>query len=342
MTQPSLDAERGGLEGGPGPAVAVRLPRTYDPPRLARDLAALEGIELHRQPGPYHSGEWRGISLRSMAGEQAASPSFPGLSGYAPTEALKRAPYFAQILEELPCPKQVVRLMTLPPGGEIRSHFDLHTNFQFGLVRLHVPIETNPDVRFEIGGQPCRWKEGELWYGDFSTSHSVKNEGSVRRVHMVIDVEISDELLAWFPADFVAAQEELGISKVQPPLPLSTDRLRRFECKYRIPGDVMPLLVLQPLRESLRGAEASLRLVGDRLVTHIDDEPVFAHRPIAEDELDFLGFSSGVRMRFRFDGERVEELELILRGLPKNLAAGRLGVRTGPHLPLRTVPLLLL
>jgi hypothetical protein len=342
MAQQPRNTPGAGGSRNPRPVVAIRLPRTYDAARLASDLAALEGVELHRQPGPYHSGEWRGISLRSMGGEQAASPSFPGLSPYLPTDELTPGSYFAEILDELPCPKQVVRLMTLPPGGEIGSHFDLHTNFQFGLLRLHVPIETNPDVHFEIGGESCRWQEGELWYGDFSTSHSVRNDGPARRVHMVIDVEISDALLEWFPPDFVAAQEELGISRVREPVPMTTEQLRRFECKYRIPGDVMPLLAFQPLRESLRGADASLRLVGDRLVTHIEDAAVFAHRPIADDSLDFMGFSSGARMQFRFDGERAQELELILRGLPKNLAAGRLGVRTGPALPLRMVTLPLL
>lgn len=315
---------------------AVRLPVRYDPERLVRDLAALEDVERDRQPGPHHAGEWQGLSLHSMGGEQTARPSFPGLSAYAPTRALRRTPYFAEILRELPCPKQVVRLMTLPPGGAIRSHVDLNVSFQFGLIRLHVPIETNPDVQFRIDGEDCIWKEGELWYGDFSAPHSVLNDGTRRRTHMIIDVEITDRLLALFPEECVAAQQAHGISTVRSTLCMEEDELRRFECRYRIPGEVMPLLVLQPLRASLRGAEAELSLVDGRLVTCIDGVPVFAHRPVATDELALVGFSSGAVMRFGFEGRRVENLALELRGLPANIAAGRLGIRKGPRLPLQT------
>jgi hypothetical protein len=320
---------------------AIRMPRTWDPERLAHELAAVERFERRPAVGPYHDGEWRGLGLQTMGGEPMVRSSFPGLNAYVPTAAFAHTPYFAEIYEELPCPKQMVRLMHLPPGGQIRRHIDIDTTFQFGLVRLHIPIETSPDVHFEIDGELCRWKPGEMWYGDFRALHSVRNDGTRRRVHLIFDCELTDELLAWFPADFVAAQAKLGISKAQAPLALPVEQLRRFECRYRIPGDIVPLLVFGPLREALRGLEASLRLVEDRLVTHIDGEPVFAHMPLANDELGFVGFPSGARLRFRFAGDRVAALELVLRGLPRNLAAARVGIPVGPPIPERSVPLTL-
>ena len=41
--------------------VTIRLPRTYDPDLLLRDLQVLRDVSSAPQPGPYHKGEWTGI-----------------------------------------------------------------------------------------------------------------------------------------------------------------------------------------------------------------------------------------------------------------------------------------
>jgi hypothetical protein len=101
--------------------VALRLPRTYDVDLLLRDLKALQEVQRAAQPGPYHKGEWTGIALHSMGGKQSVFPSAAGADFYQETEELQRAPYFRQILRELDCPKEVVRILFLPPGGQITS-----------------------------------------------------------------------------------------------------------------------------------------------------------------------------------------------------------------------------
>ena len=181
--------------------VAVRLPRTYDAERLQQDLQVLRDVQSAPQPGPYHAGEWTGIALHSMGGKDSVFPSAAGMDRYQETENLKRAPYFKYVLDDLKCPKEVVRILFLPPGGHIKDHFDFHTSFQFGLLRLHVPIVTHPDVIFLIDGQRVTWKAGELWYGDFSKVHSIKNDSPVVRVHMVIDVQINDFVLGLWADD---------------------------------------------------------------------------------------------------------------------------------------------
>ena len=123
--------------------VAVRLPRTYEVERLRQDLQVLRDVQGAPQPGPYHAGEWTGIALHSMGGKDSVFPSAPGMDHYQETENLKRTPYFKYVLDDLKCPKEVVRILFLPPGGYIKDHFDFHTNFQFGLLRLHIPIITS-------------------------------------------------------------------------------------------------------------------------------------------------------------------------------------------------------
>src|SRR5215472_13176446 len=194
--------------------VAVRLPRTY------------------------------GIALYSMGGKQSTFPSAAGTDHYQATEELQRAPYFKQILDELNCPKEVVRILFLPPEGHIKDHFDFHTSFQFGLLRLHIPIVTHPDVAFLIDGQRMNWNAGELWYGDFSKVHSVKNDSPVVRVHMVIDVQINEFVLSLFPEDFIARRRAEGISITTDPIPASETELRRFACDFKIPGEFMPMFVI--------------------------------------------------------------------------------------------------
>ena len=233
---------------------AIRLPRNYDVELLQRDLQTLQEVRRAPQPGPYHKGEWTGIALYSMGGKQSTFPSAAGTEHYQETEELQSAPYFRQILRELECPKEVVRILFLPPEGHIKDHFDFHTSFQFGLLRLHIPIVTHPDVIFIIDGQQVAMNPGELWYGDFSKVHSVKNNSPVVRVHMVIDVQINDFVLSLFPEDFIARRRAEGISITTEPIPASEAELRRFACDFRIPGEFMPMFVIgKPLSYAGQG-----------------------------------------------------------------------------------------
>jgi hypothetical protein len=108
------------LDSGRDP-VAVCLPLQYDVSLLQRDLEALCEVRSAPQPGPYHKGEWTGIALHSMGGKQSVFPSAAGTDHYQETEELQRAPYCRQILHDLKCPKEVVRILFLPPGGHIKD-----------------------------------------------------------------------------------------------------------------------------------------------------------------------------------------------------------------------------
>ena len=81
--------------------VSIRLPRTYDVARLQRDLEAVKHVDQAPQPGPYHGGEWKGVALYSMGGQQSVFPSAPGMDRYQETDAMKHTPYFKEILDEL-------------------------------------------------------------------------------------------------------------------------------------------------------------------------------------------------------------------------------------------------
>jgi hypothetical protein len=306
--------------------VAIRLPRTYDVDRLVADLQILRDVKSAPQPGPYHAGEWTGIALHSMGGKDSVFPSAAGMDTYQDTENLKRTPYFKEILDELACPKEVVRILFLPPGGYIKDHFDFHTSFQFGLLRLHIPIITDPNVHFIIDGEEMDWKAGELWYGDFSKVHSVKNDSQIVRIHIVIDVQINDFLLNLFPPDFIAARRAEGISMTQEPMPASATELRRFACDFKIPGEYMPMFVIgKPLATLARGAVAAVRLIDGKLAVLFDNEPAFRLDRVSEDTFSISGLPSGMTLQFKEQNSVVKETVLHMRGLPKDLYSARLG-----------------
>jgi quercetin dioxygenase-like cupin family protein len=320
--------------------VTIRLPRTYDVGLLQRDLEALKSIERAAQPGPYHAGEWKGIALYSMGGKQTAMPSAAGMDTYRQTEALEHAPYMKEILDELASPKEVVRILFLPPGGHIKEHYDYHTNFQYGLIRLHVPIVTHPDVSFVIDNQRMAWNEGELWYGDFSKVHWVKNDSQVTRVHLVIDTQINDFILNLFPADYVERRRAEGISISRQTMAASEADQRRFLCNFQIPGEYLPMFTIgKKLATLAKGARAGVRLIDGELVVLLDNEPAFRLNRVSDDAFSISGLPAGVTLQFREKDNRIGEVILHLKGLPKDLYSARLGFLRGPMLPDRSVTL---
>src|SRR5499427_5890298 len=275
-----------------------------------------------------------------MGGSQSTFPSAAGTGHYQETEELQRAPYLKRILDELKCPKEVVRILFLPPEGHIKDHFDFHTSFQFGLLRLHIPIVTHPDVVFLIDGQRMNWKPGELWYGDFSKVHSVKNDSSIVRVHMVIDVQINDFVLSLFPDDFIARRRTEGISITTDPIPASEAELRRFACDFRIPGEFMPMFVIgKPLTTLVKGATAAVRLIDGKLNVLIDNEPAFRLERLDDDVFGISGLPPGMTLQLKRENQVVNDVVLHMKGLPKDLYSARLGIMRGPLISEQSVSL---
>jgi hypothetical protein len=187
-----------------GLETAVRLPLSFDAALLKRDLEAVEAARLAFVPhyGEYHDGGWSAIGLVGQGGDPRNLRA--GNGEYLETEALAVAPYFGYIIREIRCEKQRVRLMSLAPGAQIFEHYDREESLDAGVVRLHIPIVTNSDIDFYLGRQRQYWRVGELWYGDFSFPHWLRNRGEERRVHMVLDCVVNEDLLSLFPCGYAS------------------------------------------------------------------------------------------------------------------------------------------
>jgi hypothetical protein len=174
----------------------LRLPFTFDPELLARDLQGLNTVAWikHFVPQNYE-GDWSVIPLRGKAG--ATHPvmmiySDPGCRDFADTPMLAACPYYREVLASFAAPLQAVRLLRLAPGSVIKEHADNDLSFEGGTVRFHIPVMTNPYVEFYLNRERVVLEAGSCWYLRLADPHSVINGGATARVHMVIDATVND------------------------------------------------------------------------------------------------------------------------------------------------------
>lgn len=178
------------------------LAPSFDRERLAADLRTLEafGWTDHFVPQNY-DGHWSAMALRAPAG--ATHPimmiySDPSATHFVDTPLLAQAPYFRELLASFECTLLAARLMRLAPGSTIKEHRDADLAFEYGVVRLHIPIVTNPQVGFWLNGRRVVMEPGTLWYLRLADPHRVVNDGASDRVHLVIDAVVNEWVTALF------------------------------------------------------------------------------------------------------------------------------------------------
>jgi aspartate beta-hydroxylase len=295
--------------------VVARLPVAYDPAKLVQGLEQISRFQICEEPTyrdpPIHA-RWGGASLHSIGGRwEDSSPGQPALVGFRQTELAEVAPYFKHVLDSLPCSKQSVRLSVIWPDGVINPHSDWFLGFDKGLIRLHIPITTNPDVEFVVGGERCHWQPGELWYGDFSRTHHVRNRGKAPRVHIIADVCINDFIVGLFPREFIAAQP--GVLRHREPVPLSPAQLETYPCRFIVSGSLgeTPLAENLPLEWGLKqDFLGEIRASEGRLVMSINGVDLIGLEPMGGDEFRMFGVPPAILLELNRDQGRVASVFL--------------------------------
>jgi hypothetical protein len=91
----------------------------------------------------------------------------------------------------------VIRAMAakLLAGQKITPHVDKHPSFHHG-HRIHVPLTTNPRVRFMIDGRPYRFEIGEAYEINNQLMHSVMNKGDEDRITFIFDYVPPEQIAA--------------------------------------------------------------------------------------------------------------------------------------------------
>jgi hypothetical protein len=157
-----------------------KLPIHFDVGRLTAEVRQFQEQEWREHPHKYAGNS--AMVLISVNGELNDAIDGP----MATTEYLERCPYIRQVLAAFNTVFGRSRLMRLAPGTEVPTHNDVHYYWR-NRVRIHIPIITEPAVRFYCGTESVHMAAGEAWIFDSWKPHKVINPGNHHRIHLVAD-----------------------------------------------------------------------------------------------------------------------------------------------------------
>jgi hypothetical protein len=150
------------------------------------------------------TGDWRdgfvlGRRQQAESGILEAQPGFQNSFGQrVPTELCKG--YMEEVMKtiwDLNLRQSRVRCAKLPPGNSMQWHRDLDADIY--MVRLHVPIYTNPGAVFSIKDEKTGEEfskhlpaDGSAYFVSTNVMHLAANNGPEDRVHLIMDVLDTD------------------------------------------------------------------------------------------------------------------------------------------------------
>jgi hypothetical protein len=97
-----------------------------------------------------------------------------------------------------------VMLARMAPGGVIHPHRDENPAAKWP-HKIHVPLQTNPDVTFFVNGAPFHFAEGEAVEVNNMGVHAVQNRGSTDRIHLIFEYYDLDQAEPEWLAGLVGA-----------------------------------------------------------------------------------------------------------------------------------------
>ena len=157
-----------------------KLPLRIDVERLIKEINGFSEDEWRAHPQRFEGNS--AMILIAANGEINDAMQGPML----PTEKLKRCPYIQQILASFNTVIGRSRLMRLSPRATVPVHTDINYYWRDRL-RIHIPIITDPSIRFCCNDKEVNMAAGEVWVFDNWKSHTVINPSDITRIHLVAD-----------------------------------------------------------------------------------------------------------------------------------------------------------
>jgi len=162
----------------------VKLPIQSDITALIAEVSAIpdDVWRPHPEGMPGNSA----LALVAVGG----NPSNDSVEGAMhPTLRLESLPSIVNImagLTGLGCPIGRSRLMRIDIESEVKSHVDTN-RYWWDHLRVHIPIITDPAVKFFVNEDSVHMAPGECWVFDTWQPHRVENPVNAPRIHLVID-----------------------------------------------------------------------------------------------------------------------------------------------------------
>lgn len=168
----------------------LQLPLLFDAALLAREISTIPEGEWRPHPAGYAGNDF--LPLVAVNGDV----SDEGFTGpMRPTRHLSAdRPYLWQTLTSIGAVLGRTRLMRLSGRAEVSEHADVNYYWR-ERMRVHVPIITQPAVKFYCGDSVAHMAAGECWIFDTWSLHRVINDQTHARVHLVIDTVGGEQML---------------------------------------------------------------------------------------------------------------------------------------------------
>ena len=172
------------------------------------DSAALCEAILAQEEAAWHEDEYRQETFEVHNATQSIVVLFVDIERW-PEIVVKQEPGWPRLARTaLPLMNDIITRF-YPPGGaviramaakllagqKITPHVDKHPSFHHG-HRIHVPVTTNPRVRFMIDGRPYQFKVGEAYEINNQLTHSVMNKGNEDRITFIFDYVPQERIAA--------------------------------------------------------------------------------------------------------------------------------------------------
>jgi len=287
----------------------VRLVHTFDPRPLQDDVPRVLAA-VAAEPAGDGSGrhrDWTSITLYPTHTQVVNSRR-----RLSESELLQVAPAMQAALARLRCSIQRVRLQSLGPGGLIEEHSDSLLGFSAGLIRVHIPVVTHPQVYFYIDAERCLWQAGELWYGDFSKPHWGENRGSEVRRHLVVDIYVDDLTATLFPAQLRPRIRERMQAEL---VGAQAADEEQFAFQFRLaPGLELPGIAVS---QAMLG---QISRIGQQFMLLLNHEPRLELQPLTTSSLAILGLGTPAVIRVERKGGKVCAASVTLPALQREFA----------------------
>lgn len=163
--------------------------------------------QVRRYEHPLGAGSNFALSLVSSTGDDQTILPFSRGANFSPTKLAKQTPKTMRLIRSLRGKLFSVRYLTSRPESGLLFHRDYDVNFSFGIIRLHVPLFTDESAKFAVEKTTFYVPPGAVYYVDVSKIHATKNASMTERVHLVIDVGLTKELVELFPREFIARKK---------------------------------------------------------------------------------------------------------------------------------------
>ena len=172
------------------------------------DMAALRDLILSQEDGAWREDQTRQDEFEVHRATESIVMVFVDLDRWPEIIVKQQAGWHRLADVALPLMNDIISRF-YPPGGTviramaakllagnvITPHTDKHPSFHCG-HRIHVPISTNPRVRFMIDGQPYQLQVGQAYEINNQKMHSVMNKGSEDRITFIFDYVPPEQIAA--------------------------------------------------------------------------------------------------------------------------------------------------